>query len=220
MNCSQKKWRSFNEFTAEETVIFLNNTRMSNQQQEHFIFDLLQPYTSKEFYWKKKSHFKNHQDVYLQKQSIRVLFFFHLEIQSSLPGQGNARHEHRLGERRTHQEQPCRGLGAAGRQKAEHELTLCTGTQRVKHILGYTQSTISSRAMEVTHSLYSAPVRSHLENCTQVWGLQHKRCNKPRGKPLNWRQGWSTPPMTTGWERSCSAWRTEGSTPGRSHWSP
>lgn len=29
--------------------------------------------------------------------------------------------------------------------------------------------------MEVTISLYSAPVRFHLENCTQVWGLQDKK---------------------------------------------
>lgn len=43
------------------------------------------------------------------------------------------------------------------------------------NILGYTQSIMSSRTMEVTRSLYSAPVRSHLENCTQVWCLQHKK---------------------------------------------
>lgn len=83
--------------------------------------------------------------------------------------------------------------------------------QRVNHILGTTKAPwaagqwrwLTPSTLPLWDLTLKTAVRSGVFNTRKRW-------NKPRGKPVNWSQSWSSPPMTTGWETTCSAWRREG----------
>lgn len=72
----------------------------------------------------------------------------------------------------TYWEQPCwEGLGVDERLAIFQQSALAS--QKTNFILGFIQSSTASRGKRGFFS--SAPVRSHLQCCTQFWGPQHKQ---------------------------------------------
>ena len=47
--------------------------------------------------------------------------------------------------------------------------------QKASRILGHVKGVITVRSMGGDFSLYSTLVRSYLENCVELWNLQHKK---------------------------------------------
>ena len=54
------------------------------------------------------------------------------------------------------------------------QLSACAA-QKTNSILGSINTGVASRDREVIVSLYSAPVRPHLEYCIQAWSLQYRK---------------------------------------------
>lgn len=67
--------------------------------------------------------------------------------------------------------------------------------QRANHVLGCVKSCLASRSRVVILPLCSAPMRSHLDCCVQLWGTQSKKdvklleCVQKRVKKDDWKDG-------------------------------
>ncbi|GAB0183658.1 mitochondrial enolase superfamily member 1 [Grus japonensis] len=90
-------------------------------------------------------------------------------------GQGNPKHNYRLGRKWIESSPEEKDLGVLVDEKLNLTQQSVLAAQKANHILGCIKRRVTSRSREVTLPLYSALVRPHLECCVQLWGLQHKK---------------------------------------------
>jgi len=90
-------------------------------------------------------------------------------------GWGNPRYQHRLGDEGLESSPAEKDLGALGNEKLDMSHQCALAAQKASRGLGYTPSSVGSRAREGLLPVCSALDRPHQESCVQLWSPQHKK---------------------------------------------
>jgi len=90
-------------------------------------------------------------------------------------GQGNSRHQHRLGDEGIESSPAEKELGVPVDEKLDMSHQSALTAQAANRILGCIKSSVASRAREGILPLCSALVRPHLESCIHLWSPQHRK---------------------------------------------
>ncbi|GAB0194640.1 mitochondrial enolase superfamily member 1 [Grus japonensis] len=90
-------------------------------------------------------------------------------------GQGNPKHDYRLGEEWIESSPKEKDLGILIDEKLNMSWQCALAAQKANRVLGCITGSVTSRSREGILPLCSALVRPHLEYCIQLWGPQYRR---------------------------------------------